>query len=154
MRIYAPDGSAVTYPYSVAQLRKDNPQVSFPKNPTDELLASYDVFPVIRTDRPEYDSITQNLTEGAPALVEGVWTQMWTISDATPEEIERRTADLASSVRRERDDLLAASDWIVIKSYERNQNIPSEWEVYRQALRDIPSQEGFPREVIWPAKPE
>ena len=154
MFILAPNGDAETYPYSIGQLRKDNPQVSFPKNPTDALLASYNVFPVTRTERPEYDSVSQNLTEATPALIAGVWTQMWTISDATPEEIEQRTADLASSVRAQRGDMLAASDWIVIKSYERGETIPAEWEVYRQALRDIPKQQGFPHEVIWPVKPE
>jgi hypothetical protein len=41
-----------TYPYSAAQLRRDNPQTSFPKNPTDELLASYNVFPVKPTGQP------------------------------------------------------------------------------------------------------
>lgn len=38
--------------------------------------------------------------------------------------------------------------------YERNENIPAEWEVYRQALRDITAQTGFPFTVEWPAKPE
>jgi hypothetical protein len=28
------------------------------------------------------------------------------------------------------------------------------WKIYRQALRDVPNQDGFPQNVIWPTKPE
>jgi hypothetical protein len=150
MYIYAPNGTAETYPFSIGQLRKDNPQVSFPKNPTDALLASYNVFPVTRTERPEYDSVSQNLTEATPALIAGVWTQMWTTSDATPEEIEQRTADLASSVRAQRDDMLAASDWSQLTDAPVDQ---ATWAAYRQALRDVPEQPGFPLTVNWPSEP-
>jgi len=57
------------------------------------------------------------------------------------------------NIRSRRDGLLQETDWIVIKSYERGQNIPAEWELYRQALRDITEQAGFPYEVTWPTKP-
>jgi hypothetical protein len=108
MHILAPNGTAETYPYSIGQLRKDNPQVSFPKNPSDAMLASYNVFPVVSTERPTYDPITQNLSEGTPALIEGVWTQVWEISEATPEEIAQRLQNLkdqiASETQRHLDD--------------------------------------------------
>ena len=58
------------------------------------------------------------------------------------------------NIRSRRDGLLQETDWIVIKSYERGQNIPAEWELYRQALRDITEQAGFPYEVTWPTKTE
>jgi hypothetical protein len=63
-------------------------------------------------------------------------------------------ASKAASVRYDPDRLLTNTDWIVIKSYERGENIPAEWETYRQALRDITSQAGFPYSVTWPTKPE
>ena len=40
--------------------------------------------------RPDYNPSTQNLTEATPALVAGTWTQQWTITDASPEEIAER----------------------------------------------------------------
>lgn len=58
------------------------------------------------------------------------------------------------NVRNERNRLLIDSDWVVVKSFERNENIPAAWEIYRQALRDIPQQAGFPDNVVWPTKPE
>lgn len=102
MYILAPNGTAETYPYSATQLIKDNPQVSFPKNPTDALLASHGVFPVARVDRPEYDPATQNLAEGAPRLTAGVWTQVWVITDATPEDVAQRRVDQLANIKQQR----------------------------------------------------
>jgi len=59
----------------------------------------------------------------------------------------------AKSVRASRDDKLKESDWVVIKNLELNANIPGAWEVYRQALRDIPTQTGFPWTITWPEQP-
>jgi hypothetical protein len=58
--------------YSIGQLRRDNPQVSFPKSIPDDTLAEYNVYPLTATEQPTYDPITQNLTEGTPALVDGI----------------------------------------------------------------------------------
>lgn len=153
MYILAPNGAAEKYPYSIGQLRKDNPQTSFPKNPSDAILASWGVFSVAMTPQPTYDPNTQNIRELTPVLVDDVWMQVWEVSEASSEEIEQRAASLDASIRSERDRLLSETDWIVIKAYERNENIPMEWEVYRQALRDITAQAGFPYEVTWPTKP-
>jgi hypothetical protein len=60
---------------------------------------------------------------------------------------------LAKSRRSWRDFLLAESDWRIIKDLEITGSINQEWARYRQALRDIPSQSGFPLNVIWPEKP-
>lgn len=54
--------------------------------------------------------------------------------------------------RKQRDKLLAESDWVVIKAKETGANIPAGWKAYRQALRDLPEQEGFPN-VEFPSKP-
>lgn len=61
--------------------------------------------------------------------------------------------EVAAEIRDRRNQFLSETDWIVIKAYERNENIPAEWEIYRQALRDITTQTGFPHDVIWPTKP-
>ena len=138
--------------YSIGQLRRDNPQTSFPKSIPDDLLAQYDVYPLTPAGRPQTDH-TKNVAEGTPVQSNGVWTQVWDITDASADEIEVRTQEKAQSVRSERDHMLQQTDWIVIKSYERGENIPAQWELYRQALRDITAQAGFPYEVTWPTKP-
>ena len=138
--------------YSIGQLRRDNPRVSFPRIIPDATLAEYGVYHLKPVDRPLVD-YTKNTIEGAPAQINGIWTQVWEITDATAGEIEARTQEKAQSVRIQRDALLASTDWLVIKAQEIGASITTEWATYRQALRDITAQEGFPHSVNWPAKP-
>ena len=56
----------------------------------------------------------------------------------------------AENVRNQRDRLLAETDWMALSDV----TMSSEMTTYRQALRDIPSQSGFPASVTWPTKPE
>ena len=66
----------------------------------------------------------------------------------------KRIESLKKSVRSERDSLLASTDWIVTKSLEAGVAVPTEYSTYRQALRDITDQSGFPEDVVWPTHPE
>jgi hypothetical protein len=108
MHILAPNQTPQTYPYSVRQLRRDNPQVSFPENPTEGLLAAYDVYPVQPTDSPAGDVVT----EVDPVLTDGQWLQAWSVRDFTPEEIAdnlaARRAEMVVTPRQARLALLSA----------------------------------------------
>ena len=55
--------------------------------------------------------------------------------------------------RSSRDDLLKETDWIVVKYLDIGDPVPQEWAVYRQALRDVTEQAGFPGNVDWPEEP-
>jgi hypothetical protein len=90
MYILAPNQIAEIFPYPIGNLRRDNPNVSFPRNPSDALLASYDVFPVVTQAPPEHDPATQNLNQATPTLVDGQWLQTWQVTDASAEEITER----------------------------------------------------------------
>jgi hypothetical protein len=61
-----------------------------------------------------------------------------------------KDAEHAKSVRNERDTKLSATDW----RFRSDMTPSQEWKDYCQALRDIPSQEGFPWTIIWPTQPE
>lgn len=69
-------------------------------------------------------------------------------ADAIRAESNRPTAE---SVRAQRDSLLAASDWTQLP------DVPAatreKWAAYRQALRDVTEQAGFPDAVVWPQTP-
>lgn len=56
---------------------------------------------------------------------------------------------IADSMRQHRNTLLIESD-----IYALADRITDEWRTYRQALRDVTSQSGFPNEVVWPTKPQ
>jgi hypothetical protein len=61
-----------------------------------------------------------------------------------------KDAEQAKSVRQSRDDKLKESDWRVIKALESNTPQDFAWAAYRQALRDITTQNGFPWTIDWP----
>jgi hypothetical protein len=63
-----------------------------------------------------------------------------------------KDAEQAKSVRTSRGDKLKDSDWTQGKDIP--DNVSSAWATYRQALRDVPSQTGFPWSVQWPTQPE
>jgi len=58
---------------------------------------------------------------------------------------------LAAQARSQRDALLSQSDWTQVPDAPVDQQA---WAEYRQALRDVPQQAGFPTEITWPVKPE
>jgi hypothetical protein len=62
-------------------------------------------------------------------------------------------AAAAATARAERDRLLLQSDWVVTRAIERAEAVPPAWLPYRQALRDITAQPGFPQAVVWPQQP-
>jgi len=67
------------------------------------------------------------------------------------EEQQAQEENLRLQVRLERDSLLLSSDWTQVADAPVDKTA---WSTYRQALRDIPSQAGFPNEVTWPTEPE
>jgi len=64
----------------------------------------------------------------------------------TEEEVEEKT-------KIQRNDLLLKSDWTQLPDAPITESQKKSWEIYRQALRDISKQQGFPYEINWPSKP-
>jgi hypothetical protein len=64
-----------------------------------------------------------------------------------------KDAEQAKSVRASRDAKLAESDWRVIKAAETATTLDAAWATYRQALRDVTAQSGFPWTITWPDAP-
>lgn len=86
MYIKLKNGSIDKYPYSINQLKQDNKDTSFPAEMSDERLADWDVYPVVLTDAPSI-SYKQNLSEGTPVNENGVWKQVWNVTDKSIDEI-------------------------------------------------------------------
>ena len=97
------------------------------------------------------------MTQHTHKIVNGIQVNL------TPEEIaeiEAREAEwLASAnirkavkVREQRNEKLAATDWT--QATDVPQAVKGSYASYRQALRDVPQQAGFPENVQWPTQPE
>ena len=57
----------------------------------------------------------------------------------------------AADIREERNAKLAATDWT--QAADVPQSVKDSYAPYRQALRDVPTQSGFPNQVVWPTQP-
>jgi hypothetical protein len=64
-----------------------------------------------------------------------------------------KDTEQAKSVRTTRDTKLAECDWRVIKAAETATTLDAAWATYRQALRDVTAQSGFPWTITWPDAP-
>ena len=151
------NGQVEQFPYTLGDLRRDNPQTSFPKKIGDAILASYGIFHVMPDVQLEHDPLVQTVvrdpephndeTAVNEETGETYKTGRWVIGYT----VENKPLDQAqTAVRNKRDRLLADTDWMALSD---NTMTPA-WAVYRQALRDITGQEGYPYSVIWPTQPE
>lgn len=145
------DNKIEKYPYSIHDLRQDFPNTLFPKRIEDiGNLDSFGVVVINPAERPAYDESVEYLEIGTPELVDGVWTQKWDIVAFTSQQLEARENSAAAGARERRNILLTESDWTQLPDSPVD---TASWGIYRQALRDISSQEGFPFNINWPEKP-
>lgn len=84
--IHATNETIIKYPFGRADLDVAYPNVSFAANPTAEDLAPFDVYPVTPTPRPA-DGRTERTVEAEPIITADGWQQVWTVRDATEDEI-------------------------------------------------------------------
>lgn len=168
------NGEIVAYPYGFDELRRDNPNVSFPRVVNTRIMRRFNAHPIEKLPKPDFNKLTEKLVSDAAPTIDR--THYITKAQATDEEtgvvdesrvgqpihtcsigytVQRLSADQAAeNIRAHRDRRLADTDWIVAVSYERGELVPQVWADYRQALRDVPDQAGFPYAVEWPKKPE
>lgn len=81
------DGQVI-WPYTLSQLRADEPSRSFSSSPSDRELAVFGVYRVQPTPQPAYDPATHRAVEVQPVEADGVWQQAWEVVPLTPEEAE------------------------------------------------------------------
>ena len=99
MYVLAPNQTVEKLDYSIGQLRKDNPQVSFPKYPSIEVLADFNVFPVTEVDaayNPETQLATQNGCEYNASLSR--WETSWTVRDLTAQELLAKAVEVQNQI--------------------------------------------------------
>lgn len=140
----------IKYPYTIIQLRKDNPYTSFTQEPSSEELKDFNTVIVKQIDQPII-SYLQKVIEKLPQFVNNEWVQVWEIVEATAEEVSEKLTMLSNDIRRSRNDLLTQSDWTQVADAPVDKQA---WATYRQALRDITQQTSFPFDIVWPNAPQ
>lgn len=133
----------------VADYRDVFRNTSFPSNgPSDEFLAENGVVKV-NLFLP-HDKMTEKLVSCPPYVRDG-WAYTVEVQPKTQEEMNADRDAEASRVRADRNRRLADCDWTQGKDI--TDATSTLWAVYRQELRDVPSQAGFPYAIIWPTIP-
>jgi len=84
------------------------------------------------------------------AQVDGKWYTKYSVSDLDADGIAAKDAEQAKSVREQRNRLIAECDWTQVEDSPVDK---AAWATYRQELRDLTLQEGFPFDVTYPTKP-
>ena len=149
MLLVKANGSTVEqYPYSLGMLRKENPNTSFPKQPSVSDMELFNVYPVTETFPTVGDG--QHLVKvWTPTLSGDDWILDHQAVDLTDEEIAEATAVLAANAREKRDGLLAATDFYALSDVSMSEAMTT----YRSDLRSVPDQENFPSAITWPTAP-
>ena len=145
-------GSTITYPYSVQNLKNENPNTSFPTIITDSLLESFNIYQVEMKSSGYDNDDSKDVTEVTPTLSGSIYIQTYTISDADTETINKRREIKWSEVRSGRDSLLSESDWTQFNDSPISGSTLTDWQTYRQSLRDITNQSD-PYDITWPNIP-
>jgi len=140
--------------YDVEPTQWDENNYCFARKLDPERAAMLGVHKLKIVTPPYFDLATQKRVEKDAVLIDGVWTQVYAVEPLTEEEAAEQRSEWGRRVRADRDRLLSDTDWWVSKAAETNSAITADKHVYRQALRDITSQSGFPYNVDWPTKPE
>jgi hypothetical protein len=153
---------------SQGQIRSMHPNVSLPKVWNTNVNETLGIDPVLASPKPDpsgdYKTVVRN---GVEQDASGNWVWAWTENDMFQEytddegtvvtvqdqidaKVAADNAALASTERATRDDLLKATDHYGLSDVTMTEAMAA----YRQALRDVPQQEGFPQTITWPTKPE
>ena len=124
-------------------------------------------------DGPSYDQLTPEVMEaiGVDPVLEGPqatptryqvayrdgvqeiggqWFTKYSVSDMDADAKAATDAAQATSVRQQRDDKLSKCDWTQVADAPVDK---AAWATYRQALRDLPKEAGFPWDMTWPTDP-
>ena len=83
----------VPHLYNLTQLRKDNPNVSFPRSFSDEVLAQFNVYRASSLPKPTYNEVTEKVVAREPENVNGAWIVAYDIVALTPEEAAQNLAE-------------------------------------------------------------
>ncbi|ADU61362.1 MAG: phage tail assembly chaperone [Pseudodesulfovibrio sp.] len=108
-----------------------------------DTLGYNEAIPVVREPYTTYE--TQWVKDGLVYLE--------TVVTAVVDEAARDAA-LATTIRAERDRLLAECDWTQLADAPLDEDGREAWTGYRQELRDVPQQAGFPGVAEWPLEPD
>lgn len=150
MEIRLRSNGAVVYEDELRRYLKENNGPSFDRL-TPEVLEALQADPVFEGPQASPSLYQTAYRDGVEQKSDGKWYTKYSVADMEADAKAAKDAEVAKAVRANRDLMLSQSDWTQVADAPVNK---AAWATYRQALRDLPSQAGFPHNITWPNKPE
>ena len=135
---------------SESAFRALNQRTSLPAQLTEEIINSLAADVVFEGPQAQPTRYQVAFADGVHE-VNGKWYTKYSVADLDAEAIAAKDAEQAKAVREDRNKRLAETDWTQLTDAPVVNN--AVWGTYRQNLRNITEQSGFPWEVTWPVKP-
>ena len=129
------------------EFRKRHKNTSFSRLLDEDLLDAFDTDIVFEGPQKQGPPPYSYTYRDGVEQINGRWYTKYTIGQLDKEPIDN---ERAQGIRNRRDRLIKESDWRAVS----DRKLEPEWKEYRQALRDISKQEGFPHDVEWPVDPD
>jgi len=152
------DGVVAKFPYGLGDLLAENPTTNFPSTDLVALfpqtvagtVEGYELVQCRQILTESYDSENYRLGDWAASNENGEWVARQTLIPLTDTDKAQVMHAKRVEMRAARNQLLTASDWTQLSDASVDK---AAWAVYRQALRDVPAQAGFPFNINWPNPP-
>ena len=125
------------------------PNTGFPVQLTPEIVNDFGGDVVLEGPQAQPTRYQVAYRDGVQQI-DGQWFTKYSVSEMDDEAKAALTESQANSQRAYRNTLLSECDWTQLPDSKVNQQA---WANYRQALRDVTAQAGFPWEIEWPTKP-
>ena len=133
-----------------SEFRSEFPNTSFPQPLTPDVIDDFGFDPVLEGPQPTLIPPYQYAQRDGVIEDNGQWFTHYIA--VTPDDDQKAAMDAtqAAAVRTDRNTRLAACDWTQLPDAPVDRQA---WATYRQELRDVSSQTGFPWNVVWPSEP-
>jgi hypothetical protein len=132
-----------------SELRAMYPNTSIPQQLTEETINELGGDVVFEGPQAQPTRYQVGFRDGVEQI-SGKWYTKYSVVDMEAEAIAAKDAEQAAAVRADRSNKLADCDWTQVDDSPVDKAV---WATYRQALRDITSQAGFPWTITWPDAP-
>jgi len=146
MQIRIRETSAVMYE---GEFRALHPNTSMPQQLSEELLNNFGADVVLEGPQASPTRYQTAFADGVEQL-DGKWYTKYSVAEMDADAIAAKNTEQAKAMREQRGEKLKDSDWTQVADAPVDKAV---WATYRQALRDITAQSGFPWSVTWPDAP-
>jgi len=135
------------------EFRAAFPSTGFPIHITEQTYNEFGYDVVLEGPQAQPTRYQVGFADGVQQI-DGKWFTKYSLADMDDEAKAAKDEEQAKNVRTQRTEKLRDCDWTQLDDTPMSNTQKAGWATYRQALRDVPKQAGFPFDIEWPTQPE